>query len=323
MTRARRAAIVTFVSSVAQAAVSPVQTRVHALSLEHHAVLELATADDTATGVARVCALIRRSCGAARVECWATGANGGPELVAAAGDGDGRHREVSLGGGAVLVILGGDMDPRLESALAPLGSILRRRRAEDRLAQTAIQLARRNEALEDFAALVAHELKAPLHAALVAPDASDSLEEALDLVDALLEAARNEASERTFASAADALELAARDLRSRAEITAELSGMLPLPPEPLRVLLRNLLSNAVSAGAQHIHVTSARSPNAWQLFVDDDGVGLADVERYAGGSGVGLSLCRRIAARFGGALELAPRPSGGTRATLVLAEAAQ
>jgi signal transduction histidine kinase len=57
------------------------------------------------------------------------------------------------------------------------------------------------------------------------------------------------------------------------------------------------------------------------LLVDDDGVGLADSGRYAAGSGLGLSLCRRIAARFGGALELAARSSGGTRATLTFTEA--
>ncbi len=65
----------------------------------------------------------------------------------------------------------------------------------------------------------------------------------------------------------------------------------------------------------------ARSLRSWRLLVDDDGVGLAEVDRYAAGSGLGLSLCRRIAARFGGVLELAPRPSGGTRATLEFVEA--
>ena len=40
------------------------------------------------------------------------------------------------------------------------------------------------------------------------------------------------------------------------------------------------------------------------------------------GSGLGLSLCRRIAARFGGVLELDARPSGGTRATVEFAEVA-
>jgi signal transduction histidine kinase len=84
------------------------------------------------------------------------------------------------------------------------------------------------------------------------------------------------------------------------------------------VILRNLLSNAVSAGARHVHVAAAES----QLLVDDDGVGLADVGGYANGSGLGLSLSRRIAGRFGGAIELAPGPSGGTRATLEFAAAA-
>jgi signal transduction histidine kinase len=58
-----------------------------------------------------------------------------------------------------------------------------------------------------------------------------------------------------------------------------------------------------------------------RLLVDDDGVGLEDVAGYAGGSGIGLSLSRRIASRFGGVLELAPRSTGGTRATLAFAGA--
>jgi signal transduction histidine kinase len=87
------------------------------------------------------------------------------------------------------------------------------------------------------------------------------------------------------------------------------------------VILRNLLSNAVAAGAHHVHVTTAESSRSSRLLVDDDGVGLADVDHYARGSGLGLSLSRRIAGRFGGVLELAPRPSGGTRALLEFTEA--
>jgi signal transduction histidine kinase len=98
---------------------------------------------------------------------------------------------------------------------------------------------------------------------------------------------------------------------------------MPLPPGPLCVILRNLLSNAVAAGARHIDVTAARSLSSWRLLVDDDGAGLAEPGRYAAGSGLGLSLCRRIAARFGGVLELDECPSGGTRATLEFAKAAR
>jgi signal transduction histidine kinase len=98
---------------------------------------------------------------------------------------------------------------------------------------------------------------------------------------------------------------------------------LPLPPAPLRVILRNLVSNAVAAGAAHVHVTATHSPSGLRLHVDDDGVGLAAIDGYASGSGLGLSLCRRIASRFGGVLELSARPCGGAHATLELAEVSQ
>jgi len=223
----------------------------------------------------------------------------------------------------VFVLHGGRLEPQIESALMSLTPIVRRRAAEERLALTTMQLARRNQALEDFAALVAHELKTPLQAALLAEDPSGPLENALDLVEALLEAAETGPSGQTLASVSESLERATEDLRAELEITSDLATTLPLPSGPLRVILRNLLSNAVAAGARHVHVAAVRSSHAWQLLVDDDGVGLAQVDRYAAGSGLGLSLCRRIADRFGGALELAPRLSGGTRATLVFAEASQ
>jgi signal transduction histidine kinase len=44
----------------------------------------------------------------------------------------------------------------------------------------------------------------------------------------------------------------------------------------LRILLRNLLANAVAAGARHIHVGAVTSPGSWRLTVDDDGVGVDD-----------------------------------------------
>jgi two-component system OmpR family sensor kinase len=105
------------------------------------------------------------------------------------------------------------------------------------------------------------------------------------------------------------------------EITADLRTSLPLPAVQLRTILRNLLSNAVAAGAGHVHVAAARTPGSWRLLVDDDGGGLAEKDHYAAGSGLGLALCRRIAGRFGGVLQLAPHPLGGTRATVEFAEA--
>jgi signal transduction histidine kinase len=193
---------------------------------------------------------------------------------------------------------------------------------EDPVTRTLMQLARRNEALEDFAALVAHELKTPLQAALVADDPSVFVEEALGLVDALLEAAGSQSSERIFASVTECLDQALQNLsRADVAVSVDVEAALPLPPEPLRVILRNLLANALAAGAKHVHVASERSPSSFRLLVDDDGVGLVDVDRYASGSGLGLSLSRRTARRFGGELELTPRSCGGTRATLEFLEA--
>jgi len=91
-------------------------------------------------------------------------------------------------------------------------------------------------------------------------------------------------------------------------------------PTVLRLVLRNLVSNAVAAGAQQIHLSAVTSGDSCTLVVAD-GVGVGAADGYATGSGLGLTLCRRVASRFGGALELKPRPHGGTRATLVVGEA--
>ena len=286
--------------------------------MEHRTLRELATAEDVWSGMERVVAMIRADAGAARVEWWAPGDDGELELVVARGEGHGSTELVPLGSAGLFVVLGGHPNPRRVSILAPLGSIWRRRRAEEKLEQTAMQLARRNEALEDYAALVAHELKTPLQAALLAPEPAAFLDEALDLVEALLEAAQNEGGTSSLAPVGPCVAAAARDLHTPGvEITTTVDVSLPLPVASLHVILRNLLANAVAAGAHHIQVGGAQSAGSWTLQIDDDGVGLADTDGYVAGSGLGFSLCRRIAARFGGELELAPRPSGGTRATLV------
>ena len=155
----------------------------------------------------------------------------------------------------------------------------------------------------------------------LADDPSKPVEEALDLIDELLETAQDTSFERAFAPVAEGLVQVTRELGYDVEVSYDLTAALPLPPGPLRVILRNLLSNAVAAGARHVHVSAERSPFSLRLLVDDDGVGLAEVDRYESGSGLGLTLSRRIAGRFGGVLELTPLTAGGTRAVLTFAEA--
>ncbi|MEA2127119.1 MAG: hypothetical protein QOJ85_10 [Solirubrobacteraceae bacterium] len=290
------------------------------MAVERRIVLELATAQELETGIARAVALVRRACASVRVEWWTPDDDGEMRLVASDGAGAGQGRRFSLGAAGEVVVVG-YCDPRLAVALARVAPIVRRRCAEERLVRATMKLARRNQALEEFAALVAHELKTPLQAALVADDASSEVKRALELVDSLLEAA-HEARDGRFASVGACLEQALQDLgATEIEVTARVTADLPLPPASLRVILRNLLRNAVAAGARRVQVVTVRSAGSSRLLVIDDGAGLHAVGGYAAGSGLGLSLCRRIAGRYGAELDVAPRPAGGTRATLQLTEA--
>jgi signal transduction histidine kinase len=282
-------------------------------------IVEFAAADDVRSGMARVVAMLRRG-GAGRVEWWSPADNSSSlRLEVADGHGRGRRVAVPAGPAGVVVVVGGGNGRELSAAVRRLAPVLRRRWTEERLARQAVQLARCNQALGDFAALVAHELKAPLELARRQHDPSVGVERALELVDLLLEAAQAEGATQGCASAAECLDEALGDLGPiRAEVTTDLSQEVPLPAMALRVLLRNLVANAVAAGARHIHVATVASAGSWRLTVEDDGVGLAEAGGYVGGSRLGLSLCRRLVGRFGGTLELARRAVGGTRASVVV-----
>jgi signal transduction histidine kinase len=278
--------------------------------LGHALVFELATAPDLDSGLARVLPLARLAAGAARVEWWED-----DEFVAADGLGAGRRRHFDLGTFGAFVFYGGDLDFQLAAGLQALSPLLRRLRADETLAAKAGELLRRNELLDEFAGLVAHELKTPLQEALLAEDASRPLHEALDLVDSLLRSARDGRQFDAVESPADCFDAVVRELSARTadlELTSDLATPLPITVGALRIILRNLLTNALAAGARHVHVAT---PDSSTLVVDDDGVGLADAG-YESGSGLGLELSRRIARTFGAEIQLTPRRYGGTRATL-------
>lgn len=96
-------------------------------------------------------------------------------------------------------------------------------------------------------------------------------------------------------------------------------------------LLQNLLANAlkfVPEGRRpEVHVSAERIANGWTLTVADNGIGVEDAareriftmferahqrERYKG-TGIGLSICKRIVERRGGAIWVEPNPPGGSR----------
>jgi signal transduction histidine kinase len=189
---------------------------------------------------------------------------------------------------------------------------------EEQLAEHVARLARKTEALDDFAALVAHDVKSALITALREEDPRAGLTRALELVDSILEVVRADQRGTGVARLADCVQQAIVDLGdSRTEVVASVTGEFPIPPDALRLILRNLLANAVAAGAGQIHVSALARGEQRILVVDDDGVGLASADRYATGTQLGLRLCRRLVERCGGVLELRPRAVRGTRAVIV------
>jgi signal transduction histidine kinase len=193
---------------------------------------------------------------------------------------------------------------------------------EQQLAEHVGRLARKTEALDDFAGLVAHDVKSSLLDALHDEDPRQGVVRALELVDSILEAVRTDLAASGMSLVAECVQQAISDLGDiDTEIVASATGEFPVPPEALRLVLRNLLANAVAAGADQIHVSALARGDQRILVIDDDGVGLGSATGYATGAQLGLRLCRRLVERCGGMLELRPRAVRGTRAVIVAAGA--
>jgi signal transduction histidine kinase len=282
-------------------------------------LLELvAFADSPASGMRGVLDAVRVGAGASGAEWWGPGENGALSRLAVSGRSRGARRAIPLERAGTIVIFAGRVDEVVLSGLSYVAPAIWRRLNEDQLARAAARLARRNEALDEFASLVAHELKAPLHAAIAAQDPIEHVGEALGLVDLLLGAATAGHLAGVNADVGECLARAAKPFADQLRVTSDLRGNVPLAPGPLFVVLRNLLSNAAAAGARNVRVCTERAAGTSRLVVEDDGNGLkSPAGGYATGSRIGLPLCRQIAARSNGVLELGSRASGGTRAVVL------
>jgi len=153
-------------------------------------IVEFATASDLRSGMTQLVAGLRRFAGVEQVEWWGPDERGlAPRVRAATGAASGRRSAFPLGAAGTVVVVGNGWSSTLALAIARLAPLVRRRWADERLAEQATRLARANNALEDYADLVACKLKGPLSAALQCPD-PQAVTTALDLVDSLLVAAR-------------------------------------------------------------------------------------------------------------------------------------
>jgi len=138
-----------------------------------------------------------------------------------------------------------------------------------------------------------------------------------------------------------------RKISWRLDVSDDVASVLG-DPELIEMALRNLIDNAFQASDADSEVClllcrcpaparvgiDAEPPAPWLLEVDwveiavtdqGPGIGVSATNREAvestksGGSGLGIAIARRIAARLGGALELARREDDrGTRASFIL-----
>ncbi len=278
-------------------------------------------AESVRTALEDVGALLLRHGLVAGIEWWTNEDDGRSFRVElSAGDTQGTRATVALGQVGRLVLYG-DSAADLVSTLGILRPLLRLCWRSEQLAAHASRLARRTEALDDVAGLVAHDVKSSLIGALRDEDPREGLTRALELVDSILEAARADLGSAGVADVASCTQQAIGDLGDPRAVVSSAGGEFPMPPDALRLILRNLLANAMAAGATRIHVSLLARGELLALVVDDDGVGLASAVPYATGAQLGLRLCRRLIERCGGALELRPRGIRGTRAVIVAAGA--
>ncbi len=101
------------------------------------------------------------------------------------------------------------------------------------------------------------------------------------------------------------------------------SQTLTLPPALLEQLLANLLLNAAQAGANAVWLSAVQSERAIELHLQDNAGGMttAGLEQAfrpfnttkAGGMGLGLAICRRLARYGGGEIRLANRSAPDSR----------
>lgn len=192
---------------------------------------------------------------------------------------------------------------------------------EAELVDEVTTLARAYTDVQDFVALLAHEVRTRLRVtdrALSRADeeglriASENTSALEELVEDLLELARSRPD--AWADAGAAMRWVIEDLGDRDDVSVVV-GELPtvaLPLTLLRTVLRNLVANALEAGASRVEVFA--TPDG-TICVDDNGPGVKPAvaarifgaySSKFGGAGLALGLCREILRRRGGELWLEP-----------------
>ena len=136
------------------------------------------------------------------------------------------------------------------------------------------------------------------------------------------------------ATAADFFTPLAEARKMRIELDVPQSATARGDPGAIRQILINVLDNAAKYGpiGQTITIGVRNEPHSVRLWVDDCGAGIPKAQREnvwkpfyrgggtvddsTGGAGLGLSIVRDLAVAMDASVDLAERPTGGTRFTL-------
>ncbi|MEM7200509.1 MAG: ATP-binding protein [Planctomycetota bacterium] len=261
------------------------------------------------------------------------------------------------------VTINGFRDPRGDPyCVISISDVSREAQREALLAHSAAELEHRNEQLDSFARAASHDLRAPLNtirsfAELLREDLGVQLDATVEedlrfiiegvdrmaqMVTAMLELARAERAEASFAEVAcDAVvDEVLEQLRAQVESSGAVITRDPLPKVRadavlLRQVFQNLISNAIKFVRDEtpvIHITAGREDERDVIGVRDNGIGVAPdaaervfapFERLPGakdfdGCGIGLSICRRVIAQHGGAIWFDPACDRGSHVRFYL-----
>ncbi len=231
-----------------------------------------------------------------------------------------------------------------------VSNMILRRRAHDRLAELL-------RSKDEFVARVSHELRTPLTVVLGLaeelrgdstpdPDLMDMIaeqsRELSHIVEDLLVAARAEIGGLTIRpevlAVADEIARSAAGAGVTGDLTGRVDPELRVWGDPIRLrqILRNILTNAVRYGGDHIEVSAELSAAGVRIQIADDGSGVPEADRerifepyvqannIAGvpaSMGLGLSVARSLARLMGGDLAY-EYIRGWSRFTLTLPAAA-
>ena len=209
----------------------------------------------------------------------------------------------------------------------------------------------RDQAVWVVAASTLHELKNPLHALGLLVDElaelppaevpsqvariRETMDRALLPLDALRSLTRRGGQRRpqrpigaTTAEIVDSLKPLARDAGIDLRLEGDRAAATPIDPELVRIIVDNLVANALEGEGHAVEVRILQSATHVTLRVSDDGPGLSEERRATlfeplrtektHGLGLGLPIARALARTLGGDLVVADVPGFRTSFELIV-----